>query len=267
MFLPENLRLPRHIRDQNAALVNLLLYSSVITLHRAAISKIKEHDLPENMLLRSAARLLPAADEILDIMRLMSHLDAAFTNPFVAFSVYVAASVFVDDFKNEPSRQCQDNLDFLLNIMIAFANRIPTIRPLAVELAVDMNRSGVDTSAMEKARGFTQRFQSSKFANFIQVKHLTPTVPPAPLLVGSDNAAPHRSFCPLSAHTESESIDIPYHTKSNTSVSQQFAPLPNFNLPDLPRNNTSESVEIGSVGHVLPGDPDLNFAQFDNGEF
>lgn len=153
MFLPENLRLPRHFRDQNAVFINLILNSSVITLHRAAVSKIKEHDLPENLLLRSTGRLLPAAEEILDIMRLVSHIDVAFTHPFVGFSVFVAASVFVDDFKNEPSRQCQDNLGFLLNIMIAFASRIPTMRSLAMELAHDMSRSGIDTSSMEKVRG------------------------------------------------------------------------------------------------------------------
>lgn len=152
MFLPAHLRLPRNFRDQNAIFVNLNLHSSTICLHRAAVAQIMQHDLPEYMLQRSKDRLPPAAEEILIIIRAISHIDGIFKNPFVAFSAYTAASVFMDDFRNMKNHQSENNLEFLLNIMVAAAKQNSITRSLATQLAFDMKRSGIDLSAMEKVQ-------------------------------------------------------------------------------------------------------------------
>lgn len=84
--------------------------------------------------------------------------------------------------------------------------------------------------------------------------------------MGSDGAAPHRGFCLIATQTVPEPVDISYHPKS-ASVNQQFEPLLSFNPHINGRIDTSHSVGIGNLQHVLPEDPDFNFAQFDSGEF
>ncbi|KFZ14893.1 hypothetical protein V501_03000 [Pseudogymnoascus sp. VKM F-4519 (FW-2642)] len=134
MFLPGNIRLPRSIRCQNAVFVNVYIHTTIICIHRAAVSKI-------------------TAEEILNIFRMVNDLDATFKNPLMAFSIYVAALVFLEDFVMDHSHQSEDNLNFLQNIMIAFGRTNAITRSLAIQLAMDMRQSGFDASATEKVKG------------------------------------------------------------------------------------------------------------------
>lgn len=150
MFLPSNLRLPRGLRCQNAVFVNVNIHTAIICLHKAAVSKINQLTLPEYLMLQSQARLLPAAEEILNIFRIVNDLYSALKNPLMAFSAYVAASVFLDDFMADHNHQSEDNLNFLHNIMIAFGRTNAVTKSLAIQLALDMRQSGFNASAMEK---------------------------------------------------------------------------------------------------------------------
>ncbi|OBT99229.1 hypothetical protein VE01_02747 [Pseudogymnoascus verrucosus] len=150
MFLPGNLRLPRSIRCQNAVFVNVYIHTTIICIHRAAVSKINQLTLPEYLMNQSQGRLLLAAEEILNIFRMVNDLDATLKNPLMAFSMYMAALVFLEDFVMDHSDQSEDNLNFLQNIMIAFGRTNAITRSLAIQLAMDMRQSGFDASAMDK---------------------------------------------------------------------------------------------------------------------
>lgn len=150
MFLPSNLRLPRSLRCHNAVFVNVNIHTAIICIHRATVSKIRQLALPEYIVLQSQDRLLLAAEEILNIFRKVNDLDAALKNPLMAFSVYVAALVFLEDFVGDHNHQSEDNLNFLYNILIAVGRTSAITRSLAIQLAMDMRQSGFDASALEK---------------------------------------------------------------------------------------------------------------------
>lgn len=77
MFLPERFRLPQHIRDPIAVQTNLNLHASVICLHNAALEKAAEHKINPQVK-TSEDRLAAAAQEIVNIMKLTSHVHAGY---------------------------------------------------------------------------------------------------------------------------------------------------------------------------------------------
>ncbi len=74
MFLPERFRLPKEIRDPIAVHKNLNLHACVICLHAAASDKAEEYKLPEHVRKTSLTRMLTAAHEIGNIIRMTSHI-------------------------------------------------------------------------------------------------------------------------------------------------------------------------------------------------
>lgn len=87
MFLPYHLRLPANIRDFNVVFLNLNIHTSTICLHQAAILTAGKHKLDPKIMKQSQMRCSMAADEIIGIMRLTSHLDVANVIPPKSFSV------------------------------------------------------------------------------------------------------------------------------------------------------------------------------------
>lgn len=85
MFLPEHLRLPRNIRDPIAIQSNLNLHAAVILLHNAACEKADRFKLPSSIKQTSRTRALTAAQEIVDIIKLTSHMKAGYvSSPLVS---------------------------------------------------------------------------------------------------------------------------------------------------------------------------------------
>lgn len=74
MFLPERFRLPKNIRDPVALHTNLNLHASIICLHNAASDKADKLKLPAHVKKTSHERSLTAAAEIVNIMKMSSHL-------------------------------------------------------------------------------------------------------------------------------------------------------------------------------------------------
>ncbi|KAH0419737.1 binuclear zinc transcription factor [Colletotrichum camelliae] len=100
------------------------------------------------------ARLVAAAEEILNILRMMPDVNAMLKNPMLTFSMYMASLVFLDQpTSTEPDYQRQENLDFTLRLMILAAKTWgnPVTRSMAIQLAVDMRQRGLDSAAVEKA--------------------------------------------------------------------------------------------------------------------
>lgn len=65
-------------------------------------------------------------------------------HPFISFSVYVAARVFVQYLKNRPSDgQMNNHLQFLLQAMHALKKRCPLAESFLVQLDLDLEGSGI----------------------------------------------------------------------------------------------------------------------------
>ncbi|WQF85222.1 hypothetical protein CDEST_10236 [Colletotrichum destructivum] len=162
--LPDGLRLPRQARCRNAVFVNIIIHMSFICLHRAAISRMKLTGLPKSMIRRSTARLVCAAEEILNIFRMMSDMNEHLKNSILIFSVYLTSRVFLEDLETTEDVPRQDNLDFVLRIMMLSAKTLdnPVSDSMAVQLATEMRQRGLDSSAVEKALELSQS------------RHLTP---------------------------------------------------------------------------------------------
>ncbi|KAF4484484.1 Citrinin biosynthesis transcriptional activator ctnR [Colletotrichum fructicola Nara gc5] len=152
--LPDDLKLPNSIRCQNATFVNIIIHTSIILLHRAALSTIERAGTPHHMIQQCRARLFAAAEEILNILRMMPDVNDMLKNPMLTFSMYMASLVFLDQpTSTEPDYQRQENLDFTLRLMILAAKTWgnPVTRSMAIQLAVDMRQRGLDSAAVEKA--------------------------------------------------------------------------------------------------------------------
>jgi hypothetical protein len=77
MFLPARLKLPAGLHDPLIVYVNMNIHASTICLHQAAILKAEKHGLDERIIRQSQTRCRVAAQEIVTIMRLISHFDVA----------------------------------------------------------------------------------------------------------------------------------------------------------------------------------------------
>ena len=76
MFLPDQLRLPGAARDMNVIFLHMNIHAAAICLHSAAVLTADKHNLDKNFKEQCRTRSLMAADEIVNIMRLVSHIDA-----------------------------------------------------------------------------------------------------------------------------------------------------------------------------------------------
>lgn len=151
--LPEDVKFPNNIRCQNATLVNIIIHTSVICLHRATISKMQKVGVWEDTVRQSRFRLITAAEEILNILRTMPDINHMLRNPMSAFSLYMASLVFLDQPESsEPDYQRQGNLDLTLRFMILAATTWgnPVTRSMAIQLAMDMRKHGLDSPVVQK---------------------------------------------------------------------------------------------------------------------
>ena len=77
MFLPDHLRLPQNVRDMNVVFLHMNIHAATICLHQAAMLTAKKHNIDPNFIEQSRNRNIMAAEEITNIMRLISHMDAS----------------------------------------------------------------------------------------------------------------------------------------------------------------------------------------------
>ena len=80
LFLPEHLRVPFGNKDPNVIFLNVNIHASVICLHQAAILKAEKHDLNSDIIRSSTDRCFAAAEEIINIMKLITHINSANVN-------------------------------------------------------------------------------------------------------------------------------------------------------------------------------------------
>ncbi|KAG7143580.1 Abscisic acid cluster transcription factor abl7 like protein [Verticillium longisporum] len=167
MALPETLRLPRNIRSPNAVFVNVMNQAAIISLHRAAQWTMRSlrDILPEHTVRQSQNRLLPAAEEILHVFRMVPDIEATMQNAMLTFAAYMAALVFLEDFAAEHSQQSESNMDFLVGMLVTVGRNNAMVASLANQLAIDMHHLGIKSSVATKAFEFLAPKLAEKMAD------------------------------------------------------------------------------------------------------
>lgn len=75
LAIPPNLRLPAGLNDPNTIFLNMNIHTATICLHQAAIFKADKNRLPAQISAESKRRCIVAADQVTNIMKMISHLD------------------------------------------------------------------------------------------------------------------------------------------------------------------------------------------------
>lgn len=166
MYLPDNFRLPKHLKDPVAVHTNLNLHASTICLHNRAYEMVIEHNLPEDVKLRSKTRLEATAQEIVNIVKLTSHSNVGYVSspqlqkllfqwtcrliplqksPLVSLALYVASSVYISVISAEQGLKPNDaaDLEFLLVAMEAIGKQYAITRSFLGQAVADIHRSGL----------------------------------------------------------------------------------------------------------------------------
>ncbi|KAK2003417.1 hypothetical protein LX36DRAFT_651187 [Colletotrichum falcatum] len=145
MFLPERFRLPQSMRDPTAVHANLNLHASVICLHHAAIDRIEKYKLPEKLKATSILRLRTAAEEVVNVVKATSHMNAGYKSPMVALSLYTAASVYIYSAKCDPetgvSTADLQNLKFIITAMEAIGRKHVITKAFLQQIFMDVERN------------------------------------------------------------------------------------------------------------------------------
>ncbi|KIX95392.1 uncharacterized protein Z520_08909 [Fonsecaea multimorphosa CBS 102226] len=145
LSLPPPLRLPAGLNDPNTVFLNMNIHTATICLHQAAIFKADKNRLPAQISAESKRRCIVAADQITNIMKMISHMDMSMMNPFLAFCLYVASRVFVQYLKSRrEDAAVKSSLHFLLAAMQVLKTKNPLTESFLVQLDVDLEGSGLD---------------------------------------------------------------------------------------------------------------------------
>jgi hypothetical protein len=75
LAIPPYLRLPAGLSDPNTIFLNMNIHTATICLHQAAIFKADKNHLPAQISAESKRRCIVAADQVTNIMKMISHLD------------------------------------------------------------------------------------------------------------------------------------------------------------------------------------------------
>ncbi|KAG9253901.1 binuclear zinc transcription factor [Emericellopsis atlantica] len=146
MFLPEQFRLPRNIRNPMALHLNLNLHASVICLHHAAVEKAEKFGHTDTIK-ASIGRLKNAADEIVSIARLTAHNTSIFKNPLSSLSLYCATTVYVymakTDIRHGFDAIDKANFETLIQAMEAIARVHQITRAFLQQACLDIERNGL----------------------------------------------------------------------------------------------------------------------------
>ncbi|KAF7860675.1 hypothetical protein EAF04_008194 [Stromatinia cepivora] len=163
LSLPFHLRLPHGMANPNIVFLNMNIHASAICLHQAAIFKAGKYRLPDSVVLESKARAITAANEITNIMRMISHMDLSTMNTFMSFCLFVAARVFVQYLADVPKdTRVLDSLRFLLCAMNALKKKNPLTESFLVQVDVDLEGRGMHNNKKFKDAPWDEEPMGSK---------------------------------------------------------------------------------------------------------
>ncbi|KAM0190680.1 hypothetical protein ACHAPI_009206 [Fusarium lateritium] len=133
--------------------LNLQLHTASICIHRVGVARARKHDISIGILSSTQARLLPSADAIFSIVAALADVSAMFRNPLVAFAAYMATYVFLEDYIASQTSTSEMKMSALMDLMIAIGQENQVTASAAVQMAQELRKTGIDTSAMDKVQG------------------------------------------------------------------------------------------------------------------
>jgi len=145
MFLPQRFRLSRHTGDPTAVQTHLILHGAVICLHSAAREKADKFRLA-GIRQASRTRALTAAQEIVNIVKASTNIAAACKSPLMVLSLYLAASVYTAQARDDPEEFRSDNLELLLKCMDGIGYQHTITHAYLIQLLGDIERMGISVS-------------------------------------------------------------------------------------------------------------------------
>ncbi|KAB8201632.1 fungal transcription factor regulatory middle homology region [Aspergillus parasiticus SU-1] len=232
LAMPNHLRLPAGMSDPNVIFCNMAIHTSTICLHQAAIFKAEKNRMPEQIITESKRRCIVAADQISNIMKMISHMDLTALNPFMSYSVYVAARVFVQYLKSRPDDSAaRSSLGFVFTALDAMKNKNPLTESFLVQLDVDIEgtpfrdirqakRPRITNNVKKKGRGCTPLVPVEQHQNHQSAIEEVPARP---------SAGPQQHYYTPSSLASREGQSLPQLQNRNPPGSDPFAKSP-FNL-------------------------------------
>ncbi|GKZ29058.1 hypothetical protein AbraIFM66950_002795 [Aspergillus brasiliensis] len=139
LSMPSHLRLTVLTTDPNIIFCNMAIHTATICLHQGAIFKAEKNKMPEQIATESKRRCILAADQISNIMKMISHLDLSVMDPFMAFCIYVAARVFIQYLKFRPNDSAaRSSLHFAFSALDALKEKNPLAESFIIQLEFDI---------------------------------------------------------------------------------------------------------------------------------
>ncbi|PYI12441.1 hypothetical protein BO78DRAFT_300703 [Aspergillus sclerotiicarbonarius CBS 121057] len=169
LSMPSHLRLTVATTNPNVIFCNMAIHTATICLHQAAIFKAEKNRMPEQIATECKRRCILAADQISNIMKMISHLDLSIMNPFMAFCVYVAARVFIQYLKFRPDDSAaRSSLQFALTALHALKNKNPLAESFIAQLDLDIGGAAFGEVRDSNKACFTSRVPSVRTSFPIQ---------------------------------------------------------------------------------------------------
>lgn len=84
LSMPSHLRLPAGVFSANIVFLNMNIHTSTICLHQAAIFKADKNSMTAQISAESKRRCIIAADQITNIMKMISHVDLSIVSPLIS---------------------------------------------------------------------------------------------------------------------------------------------------------------------------------------
>ncbi|PYH58087.1 putative C6 transcription factor Prf [Aspergillus niger CBS 101883] len=156
LSMPSHLRLTVLTTDPNIIFCNMAVHTATICLHQGAIFKAEKNRMPEQIATESKRRCILAADQISNIMKMISHLDLSVVSysitsirlhcantkqmdPFMAFCIYVAARVFIQYLKFRPNDSAaRSSLQFAFSALDVLKQKNPLAESFVIQLEFDI---------------------------------------------------------------------------------------------------------------------------------
>ncbi|KAF7592765.1 hypothetical protein BBP40_012523 [Aspergillus hancockii] len=178
LTMPNHLRLPAGMSDPNVIFCNMAIHTSTICLHQAAIFKAEKNKMPQQIITESKRRCIVAADQILNIMKMISHMELTSMNPFMSYSVYIAARVFVQYLKSRPDDSAaRSSLRFVFTALDALKSKNPLTESFLVQLDVDIEGTPFRDIRQAKKPRTAKYVQQDKILGDEDVGRCTPLLP------------------------------------------------------------------------------------------
>lgn len=197
--LPNHLRISERFESQAPVFVNLSLHTATISLYRYFTARARRNKLDMRLISDAETRMLESAGGIFSIVAHVGDIGTVFTNPLVAFAAFMAAMVFLDDYSRSRSAQSEVYLKSLMDLVVLMAENNPVTSSLAVQLAQELDRAGIDRSALDKVRAIQSTISRPLISPpSPQVHHIASNMDPGAALMGrQDHSTGGTLFCPL----------------------------------------------------------------------